>query len=234
MEPGQTDDSAARREHKKRQVARRKDAECELLLSFFGSMAAPGGADLLGREWLQLLRPAPNGASAADAAGVAADAPPLAAADAPPPTLETSIEWAALPPSVQPVAGSAKNLAKNARRLRKKRTEVESFLAVLLPLLAVLRDAAAAAGGAAGSGGGGHGGGSSRRPLRVVDFACGSGALLLPLAAALRALGGGLERIEFVGVDMKVLTCACSYFYLLPTYSLLVSTPSSLLGVPWT
>ena len=240
MEAAETeDDAAARREHKKRQVARRKDAECELLLSFFGSMAAPGGADVLGREWLQLLRPpAPGGASEADAADAAADAPPPppgAAADgAPPPAaaddaslpaLATSIVWAALPTSVQPVAGSAKNLAKNARRLRKKRTEVESFLAVLLPLLAVLREAAARGGrggqavggdgdgdgGVSGGGGGCSGVGSSRqqRPLRVVDFACGSGALLLPLAAALRALGGGwYERIEFVGVDMKEECCA--------------------------
>jgi 2-polyprenyl-3-methyl-5-hydroxy-6-metoxy-1,4-benzoquinol methylase len=62
--------------------------------------------------------------------------------------------------------------------------QVESFLLVLRPLLAAAAAAAARQ----------HGGAANE--LHVVDFGCGTGNLLLPLAALFPAA-------RFTGVDMK-------------------------------
>jgi hypothetical protein len=148
------------RQHKRRQAARKKNAECDCLLELFAALPDPGGPDALARHWMQLQLPAGGG-----------------------------IDWGALPASVVPALGGSKKAAKAERRLVKKRVEVDSFAAVLLPLLRRLADRQRAA---------------ARRPLRVVDFACGSGALLLPLAVVCRAAA---VDVDFIGVDMKPTCC---------------------------
>ncbi|KAF8067179.1 hypothetical protein HT031_002226 [Scenedesmus sp. PABB004] len=104
--------------------------------------------------------------------------------------------WAGLPPAVdagslgmglstrlsakkRAKAAAARDEGKVAARVARKRWQVESFLAVLRPLL---EDTAAGAPG--------------RPPPRVVDFGCGTGNLLLPLAAL-------FPGCAFTGVDMK-------------------------------
>ena len=85
-----------------------------------------------------------------------------------------------------------KKLKQLERRLARKRREVDSFFAVLDPLLRELGERLA---------------GQPqpkpqvpRRRLRVVDFGSGSGALTLPLAAA-------LPHVDFVAVDIKPMAC---------------------------
>ena len=115
-----------------------------------------------------------------------------------------AIDWDAVPPETKPNAKGgaapkrakyavveAKKSAKAARRLVRKRREVDSFYAVLVPLLETLRELATALPGLEGQEPG-------RRP-RVVDFGCGSGALLLPIAAS-------LPDVDFVGVDFNAVS----------------------------
>ena len=125
------------------------------------------------------------------------------------------VEWGALPASVLPKeGGSKKHTGRNARRAAQKCVEVESFVAVLVPLLRLLqerREAAATRQAARPDAYSATGQAASIRPIRVVDFGCGSGALILPLAAALRRRG---VSAEFIGAQRAAVhptaQCACS------------------------
>jgi SAM-dependent methyltransferase len=102
---------------------------------------------------------------------------------APPPRVP-DLPWRDLPPPADPRSVLAPEHAAGPRG-RKKVAQVANFAAALRWLMA-----------AAGTGGGRGGGG---RPLRVVDFGCGSGAVVLALAALFPA-----EQAVFAGVDFKL------------------------------
>jgi precorrin-6B methylase 2 len=95
------------------------------------------------------------------------------------------IDWAAVPPSVDPLGSNRRG--GSARGLR-KRAQVSSFLALLR--------ASSCCEVVGGGGGVGGGGSSSGRSCTVVDFGCGTGNLLLPLAWS-------LPGVSFVGVDLN-------------------------------
>lgn len=87
------------------------------------------------------------------------------------------IDWEALPPQTDPLAGTlALRVAcpRDLSRFDRKRRQVEAFGAALQSWLARRNNSTAT----------------------VVDFGCGSGNLLLPLAAS-------FPKLHFVGVDMR-------------------------------
>lgn len=100
-------------------------------------------------------------------------------------TTVPDLPWRDLPPSADPSSVLSAEHRAGARG-RKKRAQVANFAAVLRRLAALLlidqEDNC-----------------SPPRPLRVVDFGCGSGAVVLALAALFPP-----DRAVFVGVDMKL------------------------------
>jgi SAM-dependent methyltransferase len=95
------------------------------------------------------------------------------------------LPWRELPPSADPLSVLAPDHRLGARG-RKKRAQVANFAAVLRRLVALLH----------------HHQSTTRtpqRPLRIVDFGCGSGAVVLALAALFPP-----SEALFVGVDMKL------------------------------
>ena len=112
-------------------------------------------------------------------------------ADEPSAAASASVDWSAVPPSADP----ARNVRRGgAARGRRKRAQVESFLAILYASAALrssLRDGDGDADGDADASSRGDGVG-----ITVVDFGCGTGNLLLPLAAL-------HPSVTFVGVDVN-------------------------------
>ena len=87
------------------------------------------------------------------------------------------VDWAKCPPAADPAASNKRG---GAARGRRKRLQVESFRAVVRAAATTL---------------GLDPGGSKRRPT-IVDFGCGTGNLLLPLAAQ-------HPEADFVGLDLN-------------------------------
>ena len=87
------------------------------------------------------------------------------------------VDWAKCPPAADPAASNKRG---GAARGRRKRLQVESFRAVVCAAATTL---------------GLDPGGSKRRPT-IVDFGCGTGNLLLPLAAQ-------HPEADFVGLDLN-------------------------------
>jgi SAM-dependent methyltransferase len=93
------------------------------------------------------------------------------------------LPWRELPPSADPLSVLAPDHRLGARG-RKKRAQVANFAAVLRRLVALLQH---------------HQSSATPRPLRIVDFGCGSGAVVLALAALFPP-----NQALFIGVDMKL------------------------------
>ena len=112
-------------------------------------------------------------------------------ADEPSAAAAASVDWSAVPPSADPARSVRRG---GAARGRRKRAQVESFLAILYASAALrssLRDGDGDADGDADASSRGDGVG-----ITVVDFGCGTGNLLLPLAAL-------HPSVTFVGVDVN-------------------------------
>ena len=87
------------------------------------------------------------------------------------------VDWAKCPPAADPAASNKRG---GAARGRRKRLQVESFRAVVRAAATTL----------------GLDPGGSKRRLTIVDFGCGTGNLLLPLAAQ-------HPEADFVGLDLN-------------------------------
>lgn len=92
------------------------------------------------------------------------------------------LRWHTLPPAADPCYVLSAEAAAGPRG-RKKRAQVANFAAVLQVFISAAASSPP----------------PRRRPLRVVDIGCGSGAVVLALAALFPP-----EQAVFVGVDMKI------------------------------
>jgi len=213
------EDAERKKLHYKNRKSRHKNRECEGLIDFFTEMSG-GGVDLEEREWRVLSRDESS-------PGIPWDELPSQCC----PTIgQAGMRWSPLPQQSDEGSPTEKKTVldagiaarktlkraqqhtlvvtrkskKTARRLVRKRIEVDSFFSILKPLLCVLEQqqlsATLSATEAAPLTSSSLLEPCQKRALRVVDFASGSGALVLPLAAA-------MPLTEFTAVDMNPVSC---------------------------
>jgi methylase of polypeptide subunit release factors len=108
------------------------------------------------------------------------------------------VEWETVPDVLRPSTGGKGGLAHDKGRVTRKRWQLESLYVVVRRVVGRLKEVQWANRNAcvADVGSGSQTGGVGGRPLRVVDFGCGSGNSALVLAAL-------LPECHFTLVDLK-------------------------------